>query len=119
MPAAKKRPKNRKLKPAPMRPGSGRSGQGGLLRTGNPGNRGGGRTPDEFKKRMREIASSEAALKYLEECIHGDHGPKAAASARAYATERGYGKVPMEVRGDLTARVLVVSDLEQLPSSDE
>jgi len=42
---------------------------------------------------MREIASSDEALKYLDECTKGEHGPKAAASAREYATERGYGKV--------------------------
>lgn len=67
---------------------------GALLSGGKPGNRGGGRPPDEFNRRMRELASSEAALAYLEECLTGVHGPKAHASAMAFAAERGYGKVP-------------------------
>jgi hypothetical protein len=75
---------------------------GGALLRGNPtamrksDNRG-GRPPDEFKRRMAEIASSDAALAYLDECIRGEHGPKAAASARVFAAERGYGRVPAAV----------------------
>jgi hypothetical protein len=65
---------------------------GGLLRSGNPGNRGGGRTKDEFKQRMRELSSSDQALAYLEECLRGDHGYKAHTSAMAFAAEHGYGK---------------------------
>lgn len=63
---------------------------GGLLNTG--GNHGGGRPADEFKAKMRELASSEATLTYLQRCIEGKEGPKAAASALAFAAERGYGK---------------------------
>lgn len=46
---------------------------------------------------MAEISSSDEALAYLEECIKGTHGYKAAASARVYATEYGYGKAPSSV----------------------
>ena len=64
---------------------------GALLRGPNDGN-GGGRPADEFKAKMRELASSKATLEYLQRCIEGKEGPKAAASALSFAAERGYGK---------------------------
>lgn len=71
---------------------------GGALRTGGkPGNKGGGRPPDEFKRRMAELASSDEALEYLAECLRGDHGAKAAVSAHKHVSERGYGKEPQAV----------------------
>lgn len=70
---------------------------GALLSGGKPGNKGGGRTPDEFKRRMAELASSDAALEYLDECLRGEHGAKAAVSAHKHAAERGYGKVPQGI----------------------
>jgi hypothetical protein len=63
------------------------------------GGREGGRTPDEFKARMRELASSEEAIAYLKQCVEGVHGPKAAVSAHKHITERGYGKESLEVTG--------------------
>lgn len=68
-------------------------GKGALLPGGKIGNKGGGRTPDEFKAKMRELAGSTKALDYFEQCLLGEHGPKAHASAMAFAAERGYGKV--------------------------
>jgi hypothetical protein len=65
---------------------------GALNAGGTPGNRGGGRPPDEFKRRMAEMASSDAALSYLEECLTGTHGPEVALRAQQYAADRGYGK---------------------------
>ena len=74
---------------------------GGTLKVGNPGNKGGsGRPADEFKRRMAAIASSDAALKYLDECVKGKHGPKAAVSAHKHATERGYGKELQPIGGE-------------------
>lgn len=68
---------------------------GGALNSGGtPGNKGGGRPPDEFKRRMAAMASSETALDYLEACLNGEHGPEVALRAQQYAAERGYGKVP-------------------------
>jgi hypothetical protein len=61
---------------------------------------------------MREMVSSDAALAYLQRCIDGMEGPKAAASAREFAAERGYGKEPSvtKLTGDdqapLTIRVV-------------
>lgn len=75
--------------------------KGGTLRVGNPGNKGGGRTKDEFKAKMRELAGGDESLAYLEMCIKGVHGPKAHASALAFAAEHGYGKATetLEVSG--------------------
>lgn len=70
---------------------------GGQLKVGNPGNKGGGRPKDEFQARMRELASSDAALTYLEECLRGDHGYKAHTSAISFAAEHGYGKATESV----------------------
>jgi hypothetical protein len=72
---------------------------GGKLQVGNPGNKGGGRPADEFKRTMAEIASSDRALKYLRECVEGKHGPKAAVSAHKHATDRGYGKEMLPLGG--------------------
>ena len=66
---------------------------GGAIRTGgNPGNRGGGRPPNLFKQKMRELASLESAEEYLERCITGEFGPKFFLAAYQYVTEQGYGK---------------------------
>jgi hypothetical protein len=73
---------------------------GGALQRGNPGNKGGGRPPDEFKAKMRELASNDEVLSYLEQCLKGEHGAKAAVSAHKHITERGYGKVPQEITGE-------------------
>ena len=87
-------------------------GRGALYAGGVPGNKGGGRPPDEFKAKMAELASSDEALDYLARCLRGDEGPKAAISAQKYAADRGYGKPeqPITVAGDdkrpLTIRVV-------------
>ena len=72
-------------------------GKGALLTGGVPGNKGGGRPPDEFKRRMAELASSDKALAYLEASLNGEHGPEVALRAQQYAAERGYGKVSQAV----------------------
>lgn len=86
---------------------------GALYAHGVPGNKGGGRPPDEFKAKMRELASSDEALEYLKQCIDGEHGPKAAISAHKHITERGYGKEPspVEVGGKLKVEVAVVNEV--------
>lgn len=70
---------------------------GGKLLTGNPGNKGGGRTPDEFKQKMAELVSSDQVFAYMQRCLSGIEGPKAFASAVAFCAERGYGRVPQPV----------------------
>lgn len=69
-----------------------RDSNGGKLKSGNPGNKGGGRTPEEFKRKMAKLASSKPALAYLDQCVRGEFGPKFAIQAQKYASERGYGR---------------------------
>ena len=45
-----------------MRPGK----NGGTLKTGNPGNAGGGRTPDAFKDFLKRLRANPEALAALE-----------------------------------------------------
>ena len=75
-------------------------GRGALNSGGTPGNRGGGRPTNEFKSRMRALASSEAAFAYLEQCIEGQYGPAVFLAAHRYVTERGYGRASSVVEGD-------------------
>lgn len=80
-------------------PGAGGGRKNGLL---------GGRPPDEFRRLMREIANTPEAIEYLRACYRGEHGPQAAASARDYVTERGYGKEPSVTKLEGGAEPLVV-----------
>ena len=68
---------------------------GALLRGGNLGNKGGGRPTDEFKRRMRKLVSRHETLDYFRECLDGKLGPQVFLSALQFATEGGYGKVPV------------------------
>ena len=74
---------------------------GGTLRRGNPSNRG-GRPSNDFKNKMRELASLEAAEEYLERCIKGEFGPKFFLAAYQYVTEQGYGKATAFVEQTVT-----------------
>jgi hypothetical protein len=74
---------------------------------GNPGNSGGkkgrsGRPPDEFRDRLRAMASADDVEAYLSRCLHGEFGPKFFLSALTYASDRGYGKPkqPLEHAGE-------------------
>ena len=74
---------------------------GALLPGGVRGNKGGtGRPPDEFRRRMAAIASLEAGLEFLEECVTGRHGPQFAIAAHKYVSDRGYGRVSNVVEGN-------------------
>ena len=85
---------------------------GGAIRTGgNPGNRGGGRPPNEFKRKMRELATSEKAEKYLDRCLDGEFGPKFCMQAKAHVDEHGYRKATQFVETvDRTPRAPVNPD---------
>ena len=75
----------------PSAPATMQGRNGGTLRRGNPGNNG-GRPSNDFKDKMRELASLESAEEYLERCIKGEFGPKFFLAAYQYVTEQGYGK---------------------------
>lgn len=63
----------------------------GKLRRGNPGNKGGGRKPDEFKALCRELASREETVAAAERILRDPDHP-AYLGALKWATENGYGK---------------------------
>jgi hypothetical protein len=75
---------------------------GALLDGGVPGNKGGGRPPDEFKRRMRELASLKQVETYLIRCLTGREGPKAFVAALKHCTAHGYGlpKGALELMGE-------------------
>jgi hypothetical protein len=84
--------------------------KGGKLRTGNPGNRGGGRLPDEFKAKMRELVNGPARLAYLQKCLDGEFGPRFHLKAMELLMDRGYGRAAQEVtvKGDPAAPFTIV-----------
>ena len=74
---------------------------GGALNSGGtPGNKGGGRPPQEFRERMRQLISRDDVEAYFEECLTGKHGPKIHVAALAYASDRGYGKAAQPIVGE-------------------
>ena len=77
-----------RVKPRGTMPGR----NGGRLNVGGFHGPGPGRPPDEFKRVMRKIASSDEALTFLNACANGEHGAQFAIRAQEYAAERGYGK---------------------------
>jgi len=75
-------------------------GRGALRAGGTPGNKGGGRPPDEFKAAMRKLASSNQVLRHVRSVLNDPSHPQFMAAWK-WATERGYGKTPdsLEVSG--------------------
>ena len=73
---------------------------GALLRRGKPGNRGGGRTPDEFKARLAELISREDVLREVE-LILTDRNHPHFVRALEWATDRVRGRVPNRIEGDV------------------
>ena len=84
---------------------------GAIYRGGVPGHRGGGgRPPNEFRRRMAELVSAEETEAYLAECLRGEHGPKAFLGALQFAADRGYGKAPQKIEvTDTTEAAVTVS----------
>lgn len=85
-------------------------GRGAIYQGGVPGNRGGGRTPDEFRQTMEALGKDPVALDYMRACVRGEHGPKAAIAAYKYATEQAHGKATtkVEVGGGSTPVSVVI-----------
>lgn len=77
------------------------NGAGALLSGGVPGNKGGtGRPPDEFKARMRELASAPAVERELVRVMKSARH-REWMNALRYATEHGYGKAKEHVQVDV------------------
>jgi ABC-type phosphate transport system auxiliary subunit len=83
-----------------------RAPNGGMLLTGNPGNKGGGRTRDEFKAKMRELAGSDEAVHGLQSILRDPTHPQYL-KALEFAAERGYGKEAQTVEGDMRLTVVL------------
>lgn len=64
---------------------------GAILQGGNPGNSGGGRLPDEFKRMCRELVTRDATWKAVQ-AILKDPEHSHYMSALKWASEHGYGK---------------------------
>jgi hypothetical protein len=52
----------------------------------------GGRPPNEFRDRMRELANLQEVEAYTLKCLNGEFGPRFHLEARKWVAERGYGK---------------------------
>jgi hypothetical protein len=64
---------------------------GNRLKRGNPGNKGGGRPPEEFRETCRHLVSSPAALQSVMAILADTKHPHFAALYK-YLADRGYGK---------------------------
>jgi len=74
------------------------NGRGALLH-GNPGNKGGGRPKEVFRRRIKAALVRGKVTKYLRECLDGEHGPAAYFAALTYSSDRTLGKVPTKIEG--------------------
>ena len=92
-----KRKSHRKLRAAPKPPRIGK--HGGQLRTGNPGNVGGGRLSLEYKEHLGALADKAERSKYMTRCLSGRLGWKAFAWATGYCSDRSRGKPTQPVSG--------------------
>lgn len=72
-------------------------GRGKIRTGGNPGNKGGGRPPNEFMMNMRALATLPEVEEYTLRCIRGEFGPKFHIEARKWAADRGYGKASQSI----------------------
>ncbi len=72
-----------------------RQEHGGALRRGNPGNRGGGRSPNAFRALCRRVVSSTEVFQGVAHIVSDPDHP-AFMSAVKWLTDRGYGKTPSE-----------------------
>ena len=77
---------------------------------GNPGNKGGGRTPEWFKVELRKIGTRKESLKFLTDVCAGKHGAAAFIQGMHFVADRGFGKVPSvsEVRGSDEPLVIIL-----------
>lgn len=69
----------------------------GELQTGNPGNKGGGRTPDAFKAMCRELASSDVVKREVDAIIDQGRRHPMFLAALKWSSDHGYGKPAQQV----------------------
>lgn len=76
-----------------MRPGK----NGGQLKTGNPGNAGGGRRPNWIEDWCDEMLADEGTRETVQQIMVGRKNPKAFAAMWKALSERAFGRVPEKV----------------------
>ena len=69
---------------------------------------------------MRQLASSDEAFDYLEQCVRGEYGPAIFLAAHKCVTERGYGKAPnvLAERIDNGQSSLIIRTLERMTAEE-
>ena len=70
---------------------------GGALSPGNPGNRGGGRPPNEFKATLRELVDRKEVHAHLLAVLAAGPQHPQFMDVLKYVTEHGYGKAAASV----------------------
>jgi hypothetical protein len=103
------KPKARKTPPnTPMRPGK----NGGALKTGNPGNAGGGRRPAWVEEWADGVLSDPETRKQVASIMGGKKNPKAFAAMWKALSERAFGKPTesIEVSGAVGLTIQVVHE---------
>lgn len=111
--SAKKRPVKTPEKAAGKRAASGKPFAKGKDARRNVTKPGSGRPPDEFKQRMRDLASSQAVYEHLDTVIQ-DPNHLQWLGALKYATEHGYGKARehLELSGKLTLESIITESMK-------
>lgn len=96
--------------------------RGGKLKRGSQpgGTPGPGRPPDEFKRRMRELATLEDVETYFGRCVRGEFGPVFHLKALEFAADRGYGKPTQSITEyDFNPDDFSVEGLERVAAGEE
>lgn len=84
-----------------------RQPHGGALRIGNPGNKGGGRPPDQWKAMMRTLASRNATARVAKKLLENPDPEDMAVwlGAWKFAGEQGYGRAHQTISKASVSRV--------------
>lgn len=95
---------------------------GGQLRIGNPGNKGGGRSPDAWKALMRSLASRKATAEVAKKLLTNPDPDDMAIwlGAWKFAGEQGYGKAHQTISKASVTRVefALVDERTEVPALD-
>jgi hypothetical protein len=75
--------------------------RGGALKTGGtPGNKGGGRPPNEYKAMLARMLNQRSVQEYRNRALKGDFGPKIQRIALRDVEDRVYGRAVQPVTGE-------------------
>lgn len=88
---------------------------GALLRKGLRGNRGGGRKPDEFRKKMRALSTWAEKQGFIEDVLKDPEHPHWASTLKL-VIEQGYGKAEQSVthRGSVAIEHMILARAKRI-----